>query len=72
VVVNAFEGQRTLQHLLKSEPILFRIVDGIKTDRKVRTIAGELAETVKTDKEALSIRSPSQVMREYGLNNSEG
>ncbi len=50
------------------------LIDGIKGRiERVREIAGEVAETVKNRiKEALSIRSPSQVMREYGLNISEG
>jgi hypothetical protein len=76
VVVNAFEGLRTLHNTLLEigAHIIQGLIDGIKERlEKVREIAGEIAETVKNKiKEALSIRSPSQVMREYGLNISEG
>ena len=76
VVVNAFEGLRTLYNTLLEigAHIIQGLINGIK-DRieKVREIAGEIAETVKGKiKDALSIRSPSQVMHEYGLNISEG
>ncbi len=76
VVVNAFEGLRTLHNTLLEigAHIIQGLIDGIK-DRieKVREIAGEIAETVKGKiKDALAIRSPSQVMHEYGLNISEG
>jgi len=76
VVVNAFEGLRTLHDTLLEigAHIIQGLIDGIKSRiEKVREIAGEVAETVKGKiKEALSIRSPSQVMHEYGLNISEG
>ncbi|OQA07888.1 MAG: hypothetical protein BWY65_01708 [Firmicutes bacterium ADurb.Bin373] len=76
VVVNAFEGLRTLHDTLLEigTHIIQGLIDGIKSRiEKVREIAGEVAETVKGKiKEALSIRSPSQVMHEYGLNISEG
>ena len=76
VVVNAFEGLSTLYNTLLEigAHIIQGLIDGIK-DRieKVREIAGEIAETVKGKiKDALAIRSPSQVMHEYGLNISEG
>lgn len=76
VVVNAFEGLRTLHDTLLEigTHIIQGLIDGIKSRiEKVREIAGEVAETVKGKiKEVLSIRSPSQVMHEYGLNISEG
>ena len=76
VVVNAFEGLRTLHNMLLEigTDIIQGLIDGIKGRiERVREIAGEIAETVKNRiKEALSIRSPSQVMREYVLNISEG
>ena len=76
VVVNAFEGLRALHNTLLEigAHIIQGLINGIK-DRieRVRDIAGEVAETVKGKiKEALSIKSPSQVMHEYGLNISEG
>ncbi len=76
VVVNAFEGLRTLHNTLLEigAHIIQGLIDGIKGRlERVKEIAGEVAETVKNRiKEALSIRSPSQVMHEYGLNISEG
>jgi len=76
VVVNAFEGLRTLHDTLLEigAHIIQGLIDGIKSRiEKVREITGEVSETVKNKiKEALSIRSPSQVMYEYGLNISEG
>jgi hypothetical protein len=76
VVVNAFEGLRTLHNTLLEigAHIIQGLIDGINERiGRVREIAGEVAEAVKGKiKEALSIQSPSQVMHEYGLNISEG